>query len=124
MKLRELVIENYFKSWTTKDDSILEKTFATNVKYIECYGPAYNGLVQIQKWFENWQKHGKAITWDIKEFIHNEKYSICDWYFECEYDGTVDGFNGVSWIEFNDENKIIKLREYQSKVPNYYPYEI
>lgn len=27
-----------------------------------------------------------------------------------------------SWIKFNDENKIIEIREYQSKVPNYFPY--
>lgn len=27
-----------------------------------------------------------------------------------------------SWIKFNDQDKIIELREYQSKVPNYFPY--
>lgn len=123
MKAREIIIKDYFNSWITKDNSILEKVFAENIKYIECYGPAYNGLKQIKTWFKEWQKHGRVIVWNINEFVHNEKYSLCDWYFECEYDGEVGSFNGVSWIEFNDENKIVKLREYQSKVPNYFPYD-
>lgn len=123
MEDREKIIKDYFNSWITKDDSILEKVFAENIKYIECYGPAYAGIVQVKKWFKDWQNHGKVIVWDINKFVHSEKYSICDWYFECEYDGKLDGFNGVSWIEFNNENKIVKLREYQSKVPNYFPYD-
>lgn len=122
MGYREIIIKEYFDSWINKDDSVLEKVFAINAKYIECYGPAYDGLIQIQKWFKDWQDRGSVLIWNINKFVHSGEDSVCDWYFECEYDGKIDGFNGVSWIKFNDENKIIEIREYQSKVPNYFPY--
>ncbi|EHI98817.1 hypothetical protein CDLVIII_2155 [Clostridium sp. DL-VIII] len=123
MKEREEVIKEYFNSWVIRDESVLEKVFEEDIMYIECYGPAYKGIGQVKKWVTEWYKHGRVIVWNINEFVHNERYSICDWYFECEYDGKLDGFNGVSWIEFSERNKIIKLREYQSKVPNYFPYD-
>lgn len=123
MKKREEIIKEYFNSWVIRDESVLEEVFEENIIYMECYGPGYKGIGQVKKWFTEWHKHGRVVAWNISEFVHNEKYSICDWHFECEYDGKLDAFNGVSWIEFNVENKIIKLREYQSKVPNYFPYD-
>ena len=123
MENRETIITEYFNSWINRDSSVLDKVFVADARYIECYGPAYEGLVQIQRWFKDWHEHGGcALIWKIDKFVHSGEYSICDWYFECEYDGKIDGFNGVSWIKFNDENKIIELKEYQSKVPNYFPY--
>jgi len=122
MEYREIIIKEYFNAWISKDDSVLETVFAVNAKYIECYGPAYDGLVQIQRWFKHWHEHGSVLSWTINKFVHDGEDCICDWYFECEYNGKGDGFNGVSWIKFNDENEIIELREYQSKVPNYFPY--
>lgn len=122
MEYRETIIKEYFNAWINKDDSVLEKAFAVDAKYIECYGPSYDGLVQIQKWFKNWFEHGNVLIWNINKFVHDGEDCVCDWYFECEYDGKTDGFNGVSWIKFNNQNKIIELREYQSKVPNYFPY--
>lgn len=123
MESREKIIKEYFNCWINKDTSILEKVFDQKIKYVECYGPAYEGLAQIKSWFNDWQEHGKVLTWEIKEFVHSKENSICNWYFKCEYDGKIDGFNGVSWIKFNNENKIVELREYQSKVPNYFPYD-
>lgn len=121
MEYREIIIKEYFDSWIRKDDSVLEMVFAINAKYIESYGPAYDGLIQIQKWFKDWQEQGSVLIWNINKFVHSGEDCVCDWYFQCEYDGKVDGFNGVSWIKFNDENKIIEIREYQSKLPNYFP---
>lgn len=60
MEYREKIIKEYFDSWINKNNSVLETVFAANVKYIECYGPAYDGLVQIQKWFKDWHKHGSV----------------------------------------------------------------
>lgn len=122
MGYREIIIKEYFDSWINNDYSVLVKVFAMNAKYIECYGPAYNGLIQIQKWFKDWQEQGSVLIWNINKFVHSGENCVCDWYFECEYDGKIDGFNGVSWIKFDDENKIVEIREYQSKVPNYFPY--
>lgn len=123
MEHRETIIKEYFNSWISSNDSILCKVFDSNIKYIECYGPAYEGLAQIHQWFKDWHSHGaRVIKWNIVEFVHYKENCICDWYFECEYDGKIDGFNGVSWVKFNDNNKIVELREYKSEVPNYFPY--
>ncbi|PLT10637.1 hypothetical protein CYJ79_09280, partial [Lactobacillus crispatus] len=34
----------------------------------------------------------------------------------------ISEFDGVSIIDFNDQNKIISVKEYQSKSQHYYPY--
>ncbi len=34
----------------------------------------------------------------------------------------IDGFDGVSIIEFNDDNKIASVKEFQSKHEHEYPY--
>ena len=39
------------------------------------------------------------------------------------YDGKIDGFDGVTIADFDKDMKILKLCEYQSKAEHYYPYE-
>lgn len=124
MKVREKIVEGYFRSWLTKDISVLEKTFAINAVYIESWGPAYDNLIDIGKWFKDWNDHNNVLQWDIKQFLHQGNTCVCVWYFQCECGGNVDGFDGVSIIDFDDNNKIILLREFQSKTPNYYPYRV
>lgn len=48
---------------------------------------------------------------------------IVEWYFKCNYDGRVDGFDGVTIADFDNDMKILKLCEFQSKAEHYYPYE-
>jgi len=120
---RERIIAGYFNSWIAKDSAILEKTFSPNVTYIESWGPAYKNKSQILTWFKDWNRENTVLEWSIKTFYHSGNECICEWYFECECDGNVDGFNGVSVITFNDKNEIILLKEFQSKTPNVYPYD-
>ncbi len=120
---REQIIENYFKCWTNKNSLILSKTFDLNAVYSECYGPEYHGLEVIQRWFNDWNMRGRVLVWDIKKFIHQNNFTAVEWYFKCEYDGEIGEFDGVSLIEFNADNYIINLKEFQSKIPHYYPYE-
>ncbi|MGV8984538.1 MAG: nuclear transport factor 2 family protein, partial [Clostridium sp.] len=75
-----------------------------------------------KRWFRDWNKRGTVIEWDIKQFIHQASMTVVEWYFKCEYDGNIGKFDGVSIIEFNDDNYIISLKEFQSKIPHYYPY--
>jgi len=42
---------------------------------------------------------------------------------KCEYDNNISGFDGVSIIEFNDENKIVLIKEFQSKAEHTHPYD-
>mgnify|MGYP000270516664 CR=1 FL=1 len=48
--------------------------------------------------------------------------TVAEWYFECEFGGVRDEFNGVSIILFNPDEKIVSLKEFQSKSKHYQPY--
>lgn len=121
MKCRN-IIETYFAAWLGKDDAALSSVFADNVIYSECYGPEYHGLDQIQRWFADWNRRGTVLRWDIKNMIECGNTVCVEWFFCCEYDGNTDGFDGVSWIEFNERGKIMALREFQSKAEHCFPY--
>jgi hypothetical protein len=122
VKEKEQCIKDYFNAWIMKDGRILQEIFDINAVYSECYGPEYLGLVTIERWFEDWNKVGKVLVWDIKQFIHQSDVTAVEWYFKCEYKGEIGEFDGVSIIEFNKENRIVSLKEFQSKIPHYYPY--
>lgn len=115
MREKDQIIRDYFKAWIDNDASLLTSIFDANVTYTECYGPEYHGIQQILQWFSDWQLKGSVIAWDIKQFIHQNNIVVVEWYFKCDYENNVDGFDGVSIIVFNEESKIISLKEFQSK---------
>lgn len=119
---REEIVTRYFQAWLDQDIEPLESIFSDDVVYSECYGPEYHGLSQILKWFTDWNKSGRVLKWDIKNFIHQGRLTVAEWYFECDYNHEIGGFDGVSIIEFNDEMKITNLKEFQSKAEHHYPY--
>ncbi len=124
MNKREQVITDCFQSWLTKDAETFCGSFSEDAVYIESWGPAYRGLKHIARWFDDWNNADNfVLKWDIANFFHDEKVSVCEWYFECKCDSVVAGFNGVSLVTFNSEDKIVLLKEFQSKTPNEYPYE-
>lgn len=122
MNIREQIIKKYFKSWLENNCSVLKDIFDLNVTYSECYGPEYHGIDTVTTWFKEWNKRGKVLVWDIKQFIHQGNITVVEWYFKCRYDGEIEEFDGVSLIEFNGDNYIVSLKEFQSKIPHYYPY--
>ncbi|WP_052429562.1 nuclear transport factor 2 family protein [Paenibacillus borealis] len=119
---REQIIRNYFRSWIDKDNTVLGKIFGPNIIYTECYGPEYHGLDTITKWFDDWNTRGTVLVWTIKQFIHQGSMTAVEWYFKCEYESETEAFDGVSLIEFNPDNLIVNVKEFQSKTPHYYPY--
>jgi len=123
MKDRENIIRNCFSGWIEKDLAIFAACFAENAVYIESWGPAYRGRADIISWFEDWTRENRVLEWQLKTFYHAETVCICEWYFECECGGKIDGFNGVSIVNFNASEKIVSLREFQSKTPNFFPYD-
>ncbi|WNS45019.1 nuclear transport factor 2 family protein [Paenibacillus sp. MMS20-IR301] len=122
MKEREQIIADYFESWIYKNKPVLAKTFAPDIIYTECYGPEYHGLAAIEQWFDDWNTKGTVLCWEIKQFIHQGSSTAVEWYFQCEYESEIGDFDGVSLIEFNAGNRIVRLKEFQSKTPHYYPY--
>lgn len=123
MKDLEQVIRNNFSAWLTKDLDLFSACFAADVFYSECYGPEYHGLAQLQRWFDEWNRHGTVLQWTIKQFIHAGSIVVAEWYFECDYEHNVSGFDGVSIIVFNDENKVISVKEFESKAEHHCPYQ-
>ncbi|MDF2943852.1 MAG: nuclear transport factor 2 family protein [Herbinix sp.] len=122
MKSREKKIQNYFNMWLTKSTTGIDAIFDDNIIYSECYGPEYNGIEQVKRWFSDWCSHGTVLEWHIKQFINQDKKTVVEWYFKCNYDGVINGFDGVSLIEFNNNEKIYSIREFQSKAEHYFPY--
>jgi len=124
MNIYEEIIKKYFSSWIKNDKKVIKEIFDENVVYSECYGPIYEGADTVYKWFEDWHDHGDVLVWNINRFIHEGNTVVVEWYFKCDYDEEISEFNGVSIIVFNNENKIINLKEFESKKEHYYPYGI
>lgn len=119
----EKVIREYFDAWLRKDFSSLAEIFAEEIIYTESYGPEYHGLEQVKQWFLDWNKRGTVLQWVIKQILMQNNQCAVEWYFECNYDNNIDGFDGVSIVEFNDEGNIVLVKEFQSKVEHSYPYD-
>ena len=115
-------IQKYFKSWLNVDIDVLSDVFSNDIIYSECYGPEYHGISQILKWFDEWNQKGRVLEWTIKRSIEKENTIVVEWFFKCEYEGNIDGFDGVTIADFNKEGKIKRLCEFQSKPDHYYPY--
>lgn len=118
----ERLIEVYFQAWISKDESRLADFFASDAVYSECYGPEYRGLIQIVRWFRDWNKRGRVTRWDILGSIRQGNSLAVEWTFGCVYDGEKSLFNGVSLVEFNEDGKIQSLKEFQSKAEHVFPY--
>lgn len=119
---RQEIIESYFSAWICQNRARFDEIFSDEVEYSECYGPEYHGLEQVQQWFDDWNQQGKVLTWNIKNFYQDRDMCIVEWYFECDYNHHIDGFDGVSLILFNNKNEIISIKEFQSKSVHYLPY--
>lgn len=120
--MREKIIRSYFKAWIDADIEIVKQTFSDDIVYSECYGPEYRGLSQIEEWFTDWNKKGKVLEWTIKRILEQNNTLIVEWYFKCNYDGNIDGFDGVTIADFDSDMKISRLSEFQSKAEHFYPY--
>ena len=120
--MREKIVRSYFKAWIDADIEIVKQTFSDDIVYSECYGPEYRGLSQIEEWFTDWNKKGKVLEWTIKRILEQNNTLIVEWYFKCNYDGNIDGFDGVTIADFDSDMKISRLSEFQSKAEHFYPY--
>ncbi len=116
-------IQRYFKSWIDKDIEVVKEVFADDIVYTECYGPQYHGLKQILQWFHDWNENDSVLEWTIKRTIEKDKTFVVEWYFKCDCNGKVSGFDGVTIADFNEEGKIFRLSEFRSDSDHVYPYD-
>lgn len=111
-------IKEWFHSWFDPSWNHFEDIFDDDIYYVESWGPEYKGIEQIKQWFSNWHKEAKLNCWDIKQIIHKDNISVVEWYFSC-FDKEIHQFEGVSLIEWSDDEKIKILKEYTSTLPHY-----
>ena len=116
-------IEKYFEAWLKKDGTKLEQFFAEDAIYTECYGPQYHGLKQIVRWFDDWNKTGTVLEWSIKRTIEERQTVVVEWYFKCDCNNKVSGFDGVTIADFDVNKKIVRLSEFRSDCDHIYPYD-
>ena len=116
-------IQAYFRAWIDADASVLRSTFADDVVYTECYGPEYCGIGQVESWFSDWHGRGKVLEWKIARMLEVGRTVVAEWHFKCVYDGVTDEFDGVTIADFDADNKVARLREFQSKSEHSHPYD-
>lgn len=119
---KEILISKYFDMWISRDFTGLERIFATDIYYSECYGPEYFGMAQINLWIDAMLKKQKVLEWTIKRFMHDKNTVIVEWFFKEQQGEVVHGFDGVSIIEFNLDGKVYSIKEFESKAEHTAPY--
>lgn len=120
---REEIVKSYFQAWLDQNVESLKNIFSEDAIYSEYYGPVYHGLPQILKWFDEWNNNGKVLKWDIQRFIHQDLLTVVEWTLENNYNDEIGRIDGVSIFEFNADQKIVSVKEFQSKSEHNYPYE-
>ena len=120
--MMEEIFRKYLRAWLDVEIETVRATFSEDAIYSECYGPEYRGLPQIMRWFKEWNERGKVLEWSIRRVIERDRTIVAEWYFKCEYDGVVDGFNGVTIADFDEDMRISRLSEFQSKAEHCCPY--
>ncbi len=115
-------MERYFQAWIGKDLQTVKNIFADDIVYTECYGPQYHGLEQIVSWFTDWNRNDSVLEWTIKRTIEKDETIVVEWYFKCDCNDKVSGFDGVTIADFNEDRKIVRLSEFKSTAEHIYPY--
>lgn len=119
---RESCIRQYMQGWFSQNETMLLETLSPKVHITESYGPEYAGISEVRQWFRAWHAHGQVLRWDALHFLHQGEETVVKWVFECQYDGNVDGFDGLSLIRFAPDGCILTMEEYQSKAAHHRPF--
>lgn len=67
--------------WLDKDVDAVKEIFSDDIIYGECYGPVYKGIGQIIRWFEDWNRKGTVLQWDIKRVIASGNRAVVECFF-------------------------------------------
>ena len=122
-KQRESKIRQWFSMWLDKQDTGIEELFAPDAFYIESWGPEYYGSGKIKLWFDEWNSRGTVERWDIRQYFHKGDQTVVEWVFRCAMtDGTIQSFDGLSLIRWNEAGQICFLQEFGCNENRYDPY--
>ena len=122
-KQRESKIRQWFSMWLDKQDTGIEELFAPDAVYIESWGPEYHGSGKIKLWFDEWNSRGTVEGWNIRQYFHKGDQTVVEWVFRCTMtDGTIQSFDGLSLIRWNEAGQICFLQEFGCNENRYDPY--
>ena len=118
------LLDKFISSWLRQDIDVFLGLLSDDVVYTESYGPVYSNKTECEKWFEEWNKDSKVLQWTIDGFFFDRRCGriIFQWFFECDYKGTIANFNGSSFIVVSD-NLITSVTEYKTESEHSYPYK-
>ena len=122
MLRHENVVREWFRAWLDRDDSCIGRIFAPDALYVESHGPVYRGPEQIRRWFLDWNERGRVMEWRIRSMWHDGYKTVADWHFAWEYDGQASACDGVTLIDWDEEGRIHRLREYAASEEHHFPY--
>ena len=113
MNERERIIRLWFDMWLKQQDLGIDDIFTEDVVYTESWSPKYQDRKTVKHWFNEWNTRGKVLIWDIKQFFHKGNQTVVEWYFKNEMNaGSIEEFDGISLVEWTDDNKIKSLKEF------------
>ena len=122
-KQRESKIRQWFSMWLDKQDTGIEELFAPDAVYIESWGPEYYGSGKIKLWFDEWNSRGTVERWNIRQYFHKGDQTVVEWVFRCAMtDGTIQSFDGLSLIRWNEAGQICFLQKFGCNENRYDPY--
>lgn len=123
MEQREETLRLWFSMWLQKADLGIERIFAQDALYIESWGPEYRGAAKIKLWFDEWNRRGAVVRWDIHQFIHDGDQTVVEWSFRnVMNDGGEESFDGLSLVRWTGEGRIARLQEFGCNSRRYDPY--
>ena len=64
--------------WLKKCDLGILDIFSENAVYTESWGPEYHGPLKIKLWFDEWNRRGTVLQWDIKQYFHKGNQTVVD----------------------------------------------
>lgn len=115
------LIETYFKMWIKRDFSGIDNIFAKDIFYRECYGACYCNLNEVHLWINRQLKKQIVLSWPIHTVNVDNNCFFVTWTFYAKEEKKYI-FDGISQIEFNDDAKISKIIEYETKHELFYPF--
>ena len=122
-KQRESKIRQWFSMWLDRQDTGIEELFAPDAVYIESWGPEYYGSGKIKLWFDEWNSRGTVERWNIRQYFHKGDQTVVEWVFRCVMaGGTIQSFDGLSLIRWNEAGQICFLQEFGCNENRYDPY--
>ena len=112
------------REYLDQQDMGIDDIFTEDVIYTESWSPQYNNRKTVKHWFQEWNTRGKVVIWEIKQFFHKGDQTVVEWYFKNEMNnGDIEEFDGISLVEWTEDNKIKALKEFGCNRNTYNPYQ-